>query len=318
MSGSASAAIAATLATAPAVTICCHVRPDADTIGSGLALGLALERRGVDVEVAYPGPEKLPESLAGLPGAGLLRDPGRLAGHPVVVAVDAANLGRLDELGEVFTGAETSIAIDHHASNPGFGDIDLVDPSADCTAVLVLEVLDALGVELDAEIATCVYAGLTTDTGSFRWARPDSFRIAARLLETGVDSRRWSRVLFDSHPFEWFSMMSGVLASAKLVPSACNGAGLVYAIVDQKALAGMSWEESESVVDTIRTARDAEVAAVFKENQPGMWTVSLRSKDAVDLVPIARAHGGGGHRQASGYSDTGTAEEVVARLLESL
>ncbi|MEO9328728.1 DHH family phosphoesterase [Gordonia aurantiaca] len=318
MNGSASAAIAAKLASARAVTICCHIRPDADTIGSGLALGLALDRRGVYVEVAYPGSEKLPDSLAGLPGSKLLCAPDELVGHRLVVAVDAANLERLDELGAVFTAADTSIVIDHHASNPGFGDIDLVDPTADCTAVLVLEVLDELGVDLDADIATCIYAGLTTDTGSFRWARPQSFRIAARLLETGVDARKWSRILFDSHPFEWFSMMSEVLASAKLVPSACNGEGLVYAIVDQKALAGMSWEESESVVDTIRTARDAEVAAVFKENQPGRWTVSLRSKEVVDLVPIARAHGGGGHRQASGYSDTGTAEEVVARLLESL
>ncbi|MCK8612575.1 DHH family phosphoesterase [Gordonia sp. C13] len=318
MNAPACAAIAAELASASAVTICCHIRPDADTIGSGLALGLALDRRGVDVEVSYPGSEQLPASLGGLPGSKLLCSPNQVVGHPLVVSVDAANLERLEALGEVFSAADTSITIDHHASNPGFGDLDLIDPAADCTSVLVLDVLDELGVELDADIATCIYAGLTTDTGSFRWARPQSFRIAARLLETGVDARRWSRILFDSHPFEWFSMMSGVLASAKIVPSACNGEGLVYAIVDQKALAGMSWEESESVVDTIRTARDAEVAAVFKENAPGVWTVSLRSKEIVDLVPIARAHGGGGHRQASGYSDAGTADEVVARLLESL
>ncbi|MEY1675825.1 bifunctional oligoribonuclease/PAP phosphatase NrnA [Gordonia sp. ABKF26] len=318
MSGSSSAAIAATLASATAVTICCHVRPDADTIGSGLALGLALDRRGVDVEVSYPGTEQLPASLAGLPGSKLLCSPAQVVGHPLVVSVDAANLDRLESLGATFTAAQTSVVIDHHASNPGFGDLDLVDPDADCTAVLVLDVLDDLGVELDADIATCIYAGLSTDTGSFRWARPASFRVAARLLETGVDARRWSRILFDSHPFAWFSMMSGVLASAQLAPSACNGEGLVYAIVDHQALAGMSWDEAESVIDTIRTAREAEVAAVFKESEPGRWTVSLRSKDIVDLVPIARAHGGGGHRQASGYSDTGTADDVVARLLESL
>ncbi|MFT4396346.1 DHH family phosphoesterase [Gordonia lacunae] len=318
MSGSSSAAIAATLASATAVTICCHVRPDADTIGSGLALGLALDRRGVDVEVSYPGTEQLPASLAGLPGSKLLCSPAQVVGHPLVVAVDAANLERLESLGATFTAAQASVVIDHHASNPGFGDLDLVDPDADCTAVLVLDVLDDLGVELDADIATCIYAGLSTDTGSFRWARPASFRVAARLLETGVDARRWSRILFDSHPFAWFSMMSGVLASAQLVPSACNGEGLVYAIVDQQALAGMSWDEAESVIDTIRTAHEAEVAAVFKESEPGIWTVSLRSKDIVDLVPIARGHGGGGHRQASGYSDTGTADDVVARLLESL
>lgn len=318
MSTASAATIAAALDSASAVTICCHVRPDADTIGSGLALGLALSRRGVDVEVSYPGSEALPASLAALPGSSLLRAPESLRGHPVVVAVDAANLSRLEDLATVFETAETSVTIDHHASNGGFGDLDLIDPAADCTAVLVLDVLDAMGCELDADVATCIYAGLTTDTGSFRWARPESFRIAARLLETGVDARTWSRVLFDSHPFEWFTMMSRVLASARLEPSAFGGEGLVYAVVDQRALAGMSWEESESVVDTIRTAREAEVAAVFKESAPGHWTVSLRSKDIVDLVPVARAHGGGGHRQASGYSDTGTADDVVARFLESI
>nr|WP_223205036.1 bifunctional oligoribonuclease/PAP phosphatase NrnA [Gordonia jinghuaiqii] len=306
------------MASATAVTICCHVRPDADTIGSGLALGLALDRRGVDVEVSYPGAEQLPASLAGLPGSKLLCAPAQVVGHPLVVAVDAATLGRLETLGETFSRAETSITIDHHASNPGFGDLDLIDPAADCTAVLVLDVLDELGVALDADIATCIYAGLSTDTGSFRWARAESFRVAARLLEAGVDARKWSRVLFDSHPFPWLSMMARVLASAQLEPAACNGEGLVYAVVDHEALAGMSWEESESVIDTVRTTREAEVAAVFKEGEPGTWTVSLRSKDTVDLVPIARSHGGGGHRQASGYSDTGTADEVVARLLESL
>ena len=318
MTASTAAAIAAELSAASAVTILCHVRPDADTIGSGLALGLALDRMGTDVEVAYPGNEALPAVLGELPGRKLLVGESEVRGHPVVVSVDAATVDRLESLASVFGSARKTITIDHHASNVGFGDLDFIDPHADCTATLVLQVLDGLRVDLDVDVATCLYAGLTTDTGSFKWARPESFRIAARLLDTGVDARRWSRALFDTHPFAWFGMMSEVLGSARLEPSACNGEGLVYAVVDQHALAGMSWSESESVVDIVRTAVEAEVAAVFKEIAPGRWTVSLRSKDIVDLVPIARAHGGGGHRQASGYSDEGTADEVVARLVESL
>jgi phosphoesterase RecJ-like protein len=100
--------------------------------------------------------------------------------------------------------------------------------------------------------------------------------------------------------------------------AACDGEGLVYAVVDRAALSGMSWEESESVIDIVRTTAEAEVAAVFKEVDADSWTVSLRSKKTVDLVPVARAHGGGGHRNASGYSDTGSADEVIARLRESL
>lgn len=193
MTPGSAASVAAALRDQPAVTVLCHMRPDPDTIGSGLALGLALHRAGVAVEVAFPGPAGLPEALAELPGSKLLVDDDAIVGHPVVVSVDAASLERLDTLAPVFERASTSITIDHHASNSGFGDVDLIDPTADCTAALVLEVLDELDVRLDAEIATCLYAGLLTDTGSFRWARPASFRVAARLLEAGVDGRTWSR-----------------------------------------------------------------------------------------------------------------------------
>ena len=310
------AAIADVLGGASAVTILCHVRPDADTIGSGLALGLALTTRGLDVEVSYPGPESLPVALRDLPGVReLLVEPDALKGHDVTVSVDAAGPDRLGELAAVFERAVTSVVVDHHMSNGGFGDLDFVDPDADCTAVLVLRLIDELDVPLNADIATCLYAGLATDTGSFKWARPDSFRVAARLLDSGVDGRRWSRALFDTHPFSWLSMVAGVLASATFIPDAADGAGLVYAVVDHDAMVGMSWEESESIIDIVRTTAGAEIAAVFKEIEPTSWTVSLRSKASVDLVPIARALGGGGHRHASGYSDTGSASEVVDRLV---
>ncbi|MFT4044560.1 MAG: bifunctional oligoribonuclease/PAP phosphatase NrnA [Gordonia sp. (in: high G+C Gram-positive bacteria)] len=310
--------VAAVLAEASAVTILCHIRPDADTIGSALALGLALDRRGIRVEVAFPGPESLPRALQVLPGVELIVDSAEVTGHEVVVAVDAASADRLADLCAYIDAADQSIVIDHHISNTGFGSLDYVDATADCTALLILRVLDDLGVILDADIATCLYAGLSTDTGSFKWANPESFRVAARLLDTGIDARGWSRTLFDTHPFTWLSMVAKVLGSAQLHPPACNGAGLVYALVEHDVLADMSWEESESVIDLVRTVAEAEVAAVFKEVRPGQWTISLRSRSALDLVPIAQAHGGGGHSNAAGYSDSGTADEVVTRLVGSL
>ena len=160
------------------------------------------------------------------------------------------------------------------------------------------------------------------DAGSARDEAAACLRIvlAALSIERRVelDGRAWSRALIDSHPFAWFSLVSQVLATARLDPHACNGEGIVYAVVGHDVLSAMSWEESESVIDIVRTAVEAEVAAVFKETAPGEWAVSLRSKRAVDLVPIVAARGGGGHRHASGYSDTGTADAVVARLVESL
>ncbi|MFT3714961.1 MAG: bifunctional oligoribonuclease/PAP phosphatase NrnA [Gordonia sp. (in: high G+C Gram-positive bacteria)] len=318
MTTATSESVGAALSGAESVSIISHVRPDADTIGSALALGLALRGRGVDVAVSFSGPEELPGTLRSLPGAELIVVDDALPAAPVAVAVDAANLERLGRLQDVYSASDTTVCIDHHVSNEGFGDLNLIDPTADCTAALVLDVLDALGVELTADIATCLYAGLITDTGSFKWARPASFAVAARLTEAGVDSAHWSRVLLDSHPFGWLPMVSQVLATADLDRDACDGAGLVVAVMGTDLLAGMDWEDGESVVDIVRTAREADVTAVFKEATPGTWNVSLRSKSVVDLIPIARSLGGGGHTRAAGYSDTGTPDEVVGRLRKAL
>lgn len=306
------------LADADRVTVLCHTRPDADTIGSGLAIAGALRSRGVVVEVSFPGPTVLPAALAELPGAELLVDATEVVGYPTVVAVDCASIHRLEGLSGVLESAQRSIVIDHHASNQGFGTINLVDPTADCTAELVLTIIDALDVPLDLAVATCLYAGVVTDTGSFKWARPKSHRIAARLLELGVDGRTWTRHLLDTHRFAWLSMVADALRSAVLVRDAFDGRGLVYAVVDHASTAALGWEESESVVDIVRTTSEAEVAVVFKEASPGEWTVSMRAKADVDLVPIARAHGGGGHQLACGYSATGSADEVVGQLLTSV
>ncbi len=318
MNAASAARVADLLRGAQDVAIISHVRPDADTLGSALALGLALRARGCAVAVSFPGPEELPGTLRQLPGAELIVEDSALRPASVAVAVDAATVARLGRLASVFDESSTTVCIDHHVSNDGFADLDLIDAESDCTAVLVLRVLDELGAELTPQIATCLYAGLVTDTGSFKWARPQSFTVAGRLTAAGVDAAYWSRVLLDSHPFGWFTMVSKVLATAELDETACGGAGLVIAVVDAEQMAGMDWEDAESVVDIVRTAREADVTVVFKESVPGHWNVSLRSKATVDLIPIAGALGGGGHTRAAGYSDDGSVTEVIARLRAAL
>ena len=318
MNPASSESVAAVLRGADSVSIISHVRPDPDTLGSALGLGLALTGLGKRVHCSFSGPETLPDPLRQLPGVHLLVEAGQLPSADVVVSVDAASSGRLGELEPLFAAASTSICIDHHVSNRGFADLDLIDSEADCTASIILRVLDDLSAPLTADIATCLYAGLVTDTGSFKWARPSSFGVAARLLEAGVDGAHWSRVLLDSHPYSWLQMVSKVLGGSVLDTEAAGGRGLVYGIVDADMMAAIDWDESESVIDVVRTAREAEVAAVFKEVAPGQWAVSLRSKTDVDVMPLARAFGGGGHQRAAGYSDAGTSDEVVARLVDQL
>ena len=306
------------LAAARTVSILCHVHPDADSIGAGLALALVLDREGVDVQVSFAEPSSLPESLRTLPGCELLVVPDDIRRNAdLVVTVDAPSEKRLGALAELAAPGNEVLVIDHHKSNDMFGSLNFVDTSADSTTMLVGQLLDAWGKTIDGEVATCLYAGLTTDTGSFRWASPRALRLAARLVEAGADNAAISRELLDTHPFAWLLMLSRVLASARLVPDAVGGRGLVYVVVGHDEWTSSRSEEVESIVDIVRTTQQAEVAAVLKEIEPQQWSVSMRAK-SFDLVSVATRFGGGGHQLAAGYSASGPIDDVVAALLHAV
>ena len=305
------------LAGAGSVAILCHVQPDADTVGAGLALGLILAREGVAVQVSFSASDTLPESLRRLPGCELLVAPAELRRDvDLVVAVDAPSINRLGELAQLATGRQV-LVIDHHTSNTMFGSVNFVDTQADSTTMLVADLLDAWDREISLDVACWLYAGLSIDTGSFRWASPRALRLAARLVEIGVDNAAMSRLLHDTHPFGWLPLLSRVLSTAQLIPSAAAGGGGVYVVVGHPDWETHRSEEVESIVDVVRTTAEAEVAAVFKETAPKQWSVSLRAK-SFDLTPVATGFGGGGHILAAGYSTEGPIEDVVAALTAAL
>ena len=306
------------LASVRSVSVVAHVYPDADTIGAGLALALVLDQAGKHVQVSFATPADLPESLQSLPGGHLLVAPDAMRRDAdLVVTVDIPSVNRLGALSELADPGREVLVIDHHASNQLFGTANYVDPSADSTTMLVAELLDAWGKPIDVAVAHCLYAGLTTDTGSFRWATARAHRLAARLVELGVDNASISRTLLDTHPFAWLPMLSRVLGSAKLLPEAVGGRGLVYAVVGHDEWASARPEEVESIVDIVRTTQQAEVAAVLKEIEPAHWSVSMRAK-SYDLAAVASAFGGGGHPHAAGYSATGSVDDVVKDLYAAL
>ncbi|WP_054814214.1 DHH family phosphoesterase [Nocardia arizonensis] len=321
-------AVVRALTTARSVSVLCHVQPDADTIGSGLALALVLHRRGVPVWVSFAEPVEVPVSMRTLPGVRHLVPPAQVPCEvDVLVAVDCGSAGRLGTLGDRLAGARTTVVIDHHRSNTAFGMINLVDAAAESTTSLVARLLDAWGVPIDREVAHCLYAGLVTDTGSFRWVRPGTHELAERLLSTGIDGAEIGRTLMDTHPFGWLPMLSKVLGTARLEPSVRGGVGLAYAVVHDADQVGVRSEEVESVIDIVRTTAEAGIAAVFKQSRADeqRWTVSLRSRhtapdadDGVDVAEIATGLGGGGHRFAAGYTTYGRVDDVVAALLAAL
>lgn len=301
------------------VVLLAHIQPDADALGSALALAIGLSRRGIPVAVSFAEPDGIPESLQGLPGAHLVVPPAELPTHPdLVVSLDVGSAERLGSLETMLGTARQSLVIDHHASNTRFGQFHLVDAAAQATVILVARILDRLDVAIDKPIAENLYAGLATDTQHFRHADADAHLLAARLVDAGVRPPELMHAISDSHPFGWLSMLSDVLGKAVLEPDAACGQGLAYTVIHLTARRGMRSEELDSVIDILRTAQEAGVAAVLKQTDADRWQVSLRSQGPVNVAAVAESLGGGGHVRAAGFTHHGDPMAAVDALRAAL
>jgi phosphoesterase RecJ-like protein len=312
-----------TLDEAEQVCLACHVRPDADALGSMLALAQVLRTRAArppEIVASFgDSPFEIPAILAFLPGLDLLSPPQHYPARPqVVVSLDAGSIDRLGVLAVSAAAADELIVLDHHASNTGFGTVNLVDPAAAATAVIAHELISRLGITLTRDVALGLYAGLVTDTGSFKFraTTPAVHELAARLLATGIDPGIVSRHLYDTAPFGYLRMLSAALARAVLEPGAARGHGLVWTTVTKadRAQAGLPLDAAESVIDVVRRTEEAEVAVVVKESDDGSWQVSVRSKDLIDVAAACAALGGGGHARAAGFSASGGPDVAVSAL----
>jgi bifunctional oligoribonuclease and PAP phosphatase NrnA len=302
------------------VCLACHIRPDADALGSMLAVLQALGARpGRPSSVLASfgdDPFEVPAILRFLPGTGLLVPPDGYPARPeVMVSFDAASIDRLGVLAGPAAAAGELIVLDHHASNTGFGTVNLVDPAAAATAALAAELIDLLGIPLTREAALGLYAGLSTDTGSFKFSAttPRVHELAARLLATGIDPGVVSRELYDRAPFSYLGLLSAALGRAILDRAAANGLGLVWTTVTKadRDQAGLPLDAAESVIDEIRRTDEAEVAVVLKEDDEGIWQASVRSKSLIDVGAACTALGGGGHARAAGFSFPGRSGEAA-------
>ncbi|MEV4762071.1 bifunctional oligoribonuclease/PAP phosphatase NrnA [Micromonospora chokoriensis] len=302
------------------VLLICHVNPDGDALGSMLGFALGLRQLGVrEVQATFPGPPEVPEPLHGLPGLELLVPADAADPAPdLVVCFDAASESRLGELAGRLSSAGAALVLDHHASNPGFGTVNLVDPRAAATSVVAERLLARLGVVVDREIAECFYVALTTDTGSFRFAAttPAVHEMAARLLATGISPGDISRRVFDTRPFGAVRLFGEVLGRAQLEPTAAAGRGFVwtFATLDDLARHDQRPYVLEALIDSVRCTAEADVGCVLKQTTSGEWAVSMRSKGAVDVSRVAVALGGGGHTFAAGFTGRGTVEQVVESI----
>ncbi|MCW2878917.1 MAG: exopolyphosphatase-like protein [Sphaerisporangium sp.] len=302
------------------VALVCHVTPDGDALGSMLGLGMALRRAGKRVTASFGDRRfSVPRMLSFLPGQDLLVEPARYPAEPaLMISFDAPTVDRLGLLAPNAGKARELIVMDHHPSNTGFGTLPLVDPSAASTSMLVEELMARLGLEIDRDIATCLYTGLVTDTGSFRHASttPAVHEMAARLVATGLRTDEIAREVWDRSPFAYLKLLGAALERATLDQQAAGGLGMVWTFVPRadRAAYCLPYDECEGIIDVIRRSDESDVAVVLKEDDEGAWQVSTRSKGQVDVGRACTALGGGGHVRAAGFTSHDSLEETIARF----
>jgi phosphoesterase RecJ-like protein len=300
------------------VTVATHVNPDGDALGSVLAASIGLRMLGKQTHPTWgTTPLRVPPNYGFLPQSNTFVQPADVPPTELLLALDCGGADRLGELEPLVDNAHSVVNVDHHAGNSEFGHLNVVVTTASSTAELVAGLLVDAGVVLDRDIATCLYTGIVTDTGRFQYSNtsPDVMRLAADLLSLGVPHAAIALEVFESSPFGYLKLLGRVLGRAVLD----EDAGFVYSWVTKEDLAvtSVAPDETEKVIDVVRSTRSAEVAALFKQQDDGRYRVSLRSKGPTSVGEIARANGGGGHELAAGFT-ADSVESATTVILAAL
>jgi len=295
-----------------------HVRPDGDALGSQLALALSLKQLGKEVRVWNE--DGMLEKYSFLPRAELLTKPPSTPDVvDVAVALDTAIQNRLGTALAAVRSAKIWVNIDHHLSNPCYGDVVYVDPVAPATAEIVFRLIKSQSLPFNHDIAENLYAAISTDTGSFQYPQTSArtFEIAAELIRAGLDVGRLNQQLYENYPRRRLELLRELLRTMRFE---CGGRVASFSLsIRTAAELGVLPEDNEGLIDHLRAIRGVIVAVFFEELAEGKVRVSMRSKsDTVDVCVICQKFGGGGHTLAAGARVRGTLAEVEKRALEEI
>ena len=294
-----------------------HENPDGDALGSLLAISLALRQLGKDAVMYLPGDTPLPREYAFMPLEDLTRTRPADAAERVLVAVDCAKEDRIGD-DAVRSRAPLVLDIDHHHDNTRFGDVNLIVADASSTGEVLRDLFAELGLELTPQLAEPLYIALVTDTGRFQYANttPKSLRLAAELVEAGADVHAVFQQVYESVEFAKLKLLARALGRAEVL----EGGRIVvsHLLRTDFAEVGAAEPYSEGIIDYLRAVEGAELAVLIREQlhkSPHAYKGSLRSSiDELDVSVIARSFGGGGHRQAAGFSSSDSLDEIVERI----
>ncbi|MDQ2968742.1 MAG: bifunctional oligoribonuclease/PAP phosphatase NrnA [Actinomycetota bacterium] len=291
-----------------------HENPDGDALGSLLAATLALQQLGKDTVMVLHGDVPLPVEYGFMPLADLQRRWPDDVAERILFAVDCANESRIADP-EVLGRVPLSIDVDHHHDNTRFGQINLVVADASSTGEVLRDLFRELGVELTPDIAEALYIALVTDTGRFQYTNttPKALRLAAELVEAGADVHRVFQGVYESVQFAKLKLLARALERAQVF----EGGRIVvsYLLRTDFTEVGAPEAYSEGIIDPLRSVEGADMAVLIREpprRDGPARRVSLRASiDELDVSAIARKSGGGGHRQAAGFSSEASIEEIT-------
>jgi len=308
--------IAGAIKQAHRIVILSHVRPDCDAIGSQLALALSLQQLGK--EVSAWNEDGLPGSFRFLGKSELIHQPpSEPEEFDLAIALDTASQQRLGTGLQAIGRATRWINIDHHLSNPGYGDLVYIDIVAPATGQIVYEFLRAENLPLTLEAADALYAAISTDTGSFRYANTTArtLEIAAELIKAGVNAAAIANKLYESYPKRRVQLLGEILPEAAF--DANDQVASIVLTNETKQRLGIQPDDIDGLIDYVRCVDTVVVALFFEELPEGKIRLSMRSKDdRVDVNKICGEFGGGGHRRAAGARIRGSLGEVRTKVLK--
>jgi bifunctional oligoribonuclease and PAP phosphatase NrnA len=294
-----------------------HENPDGDALGSLLAAAIALRQLGKDPVMYLPGRTPLPSEYGFMPLGDVVREAPGDAAERVLFAVDCAKKERIGDEAAV-SRAPLVLNVDHHHDNTRFGDLNLIVADASSTGEVLRDVFAELDVELTPELAEPLYIALVTDTGRFQYANttPKALRLAAELVEAGADIHEVFQQVYESVEFAKLKLLARALGRAEVL----EGGRIVvsHLVRTDFAEVGASEPYSEGIIDYLRAVEGAELAVLIREqldDDAPAYKGSLRSSiDELDVSAIARRFGGGGHRQAAGFSTDLPLEEIIEQI----
>lgn len=314
--------IAQKLKTSERILITSHANPDGDAIGSLVALGLALS--AMDKKVSLFNESQIPAVYRFLPSVKQVHR--RLEDFTIFDMAFILDCGAINRVGSVADDIEkikTVVNIDHHVTNTGFGHIQLIDPAACATAEVLYRLIKALGVTIGTDIASAIYTGILTDTGSFRFANTNraAFEIAQEMVGIGVDPSLIAQYMYGTYSIGRIKLLNMALDTIETF----EGGKLSLMSVSQKMLdeTGTRNEDVDGMINYARGIQNIKVAALIQELNNGnevssdsqrRYHVSLRSDGQVDVAAIASAYGGGGHCSAAGFSIKASLADIKAQL----